>query len=100
TITYPKSGVALPRGQYYLISWIYAGNPGSSVRIDLLNGGSLYQTIATGTSIGSNGYGHYYWYISSSQNGGTNFQVRITSTSNPSITSTSGSFSITKNRGA
>jgi hypothetical protein len=78
---------------------MYTGNPGSSVRIDLLNGGSFYQTIATSTSIGSNGYGHYYWDISSSQKGGANFQVRITSASNPSITGNSGSFSITTNRG-
>lgn len=94
TVTYPKSGVSLPKGQYYLISWKYTGNPGPAVRIDLLKGGSLYQTIAPSASMGGHGSGLYYWRISSSQTSGSNFQVRITSTSNPGITSTSGSFAI------
>ncbi len=94
SVTYPKSGVSLSRGQYYLISWKYTGNPGHAVRIDLLKGGSLYQTITSSASIGSNGSGYFSWRISSFQNSGSNFQVRITSTSNPGITSTSGSFSI------
>ena len=100
SVTYPKSGVSLLRGQYYLITWTYTGNPGNTVRIDLLNGGSIYRNIATSTSLGSGGHGHYYWGISSSQSGGSKFQVRITSTGNPVITSTSGFFSITANRGA
>ncbi len=94
TVTYPKSGVSLPKGQYCLISWSYTGNPGRAGRIDLLKGGSLYQTITPNTSMGSNGSGYYSWHISSSQSSGSNFQVRITSTGNPGIISTSGSFSI------
>ena len=94
TITYPTSGVSLPKGQYYLVSWKYTGTPGNSVRIDLLRNGSLYQTIAPATSIGSNGNGYYSWHISAFQTSGSNFQVRITSNSNQKITSTSGYFSI------
>ncbi|MGD0622596.1 MAG: Ser-Thr-rich GPI-anchored membrane family protein [Thermacetogeniaceae bacterium] len=94
TVTYPKSGVSLSKGQYYLISWKYTGNPGHAVKIDLLKGGSLYQTITSSASIGSNGSGYYSWHISIFQNSGSNFQVRITSTGNPGITSISGYFSI------
>jgi C1A family cysteine protease len=94
TVTYPKSGVSLLRGQYYLICWKYTGNLGYAVRIDLLKGGSFYQTIAVSTSASGNGSGYYYWRISNSQTSGSNFQVRIASASNPVVTSASGSFSI------
>ncbi|MGD0154412.1 MAG: Ser-Thr-rich GPI-anchored membrane family protein, partial [Thermacetogeniaceae bacterium] len=94
TITYPKGGEHWPKGQYYLISWKYTGNPGNSVKIELLKGGTLYNTITSGTLTGSNGNGYYSWHISIFQASGSNFQVRITSASNPYMTSTSGYFSI------
>jgi hypothetical protein len=94
SVIYPRSGLSFPKGQYYLVYWEYTGNPGPAVRIDLLQGGSLYQTIVPSTSAGRNGYGHCYWYISNSQKNGYNFQIRITSTSNPAITGTSGTFTI------
>jgi hypothetical protein len=94
TVTYPKSGVRLPKGQYYLISWKYTGTPGNSVSIRLLKESRLYQTIAPSTSIGSNGSGYYSWRISISQASGSNFQIQVASAGNPSVTSTSGDFSI------
>ncbi len=94
TVTYPTSGAIWYRGQYNLISWKYTGNPGSTVRIDLLRGGRLYTTIAYETTIGRNGTGNYSWHVSFFQATGSNFQVRLTSNSNPGLTSTSGYFYI------
>ncbi len=94
TLTYPKGGKHWPKGKYYLISWKYTGNPGNSVKIELLKGGKLYNTITSGTLMGSKGNGYYSWHISIFQASSSDFQVRITSTSAPLITSTSDYFSI------
>jgi hypothetical protein len=93
TITYPRAGTALSKGQYCMITWKYTGNPGYSVRVDLLKGGALYNTIGY-APIGTNGSGYCSWHVSIWQAGGSNFQVRLTSTGSSSITSTSGYFSI------
>lgn len=78
------------------IQWHYTGNPGANVKIELLKGGSLNSVIAASVPVGNGGSGSYYWYIPPSQAAGTDYRIRITSTSNASYTDTSnGDFTIT-----
>src|SRR3990172_9045428 len=97
TVTVPNGGESWKRGTTQTIRWTYAGNPGSSVKIELLKNGAVNKTITSSTSIGSGGSGSFNWTIANNQAAGTNYTVRITSTSNGSYTDTSnGNFSITK----
>jgi hypothetical protein len=78
------------------IQWKYTGDPGANVKIELLKGGVLNTAIAASVPIGGGGSGSYYWYIPVSQAAGTDYKIRITSTSNASYTDTSdGNFTIT-----
>jgi len=95
TVNAPTSGIQLQAGSTFKISWSYAGNPGSSVKIDLLNGPEVVRTITSSTPIGGFGWGSYNWAIPADQAGGSNYEIRITSTSNSAYSSTSSSpFSI------
>ena len=71
------------------IVWKYSGNPGSTVRLDLVNNGTFTQTIAASVPIGSNGGGSYSWQIPDSLPFSEFYKVRITSNDNPSITDSS-----------
>ena len=81
TVTVPNGGENWRRGTTQIIRWTYTGNPGSNVKIELLKGGSLNSTVTSSTSIGSGGSGSYNWTIPSNQTAGTNYKIRITSTS-------------------
>jgi len=87
----PNGGETLTAGSTHTIRWSYGGNPGSSVRIELLKAGLVTNTISYFTSIGSAGSGSYNWAIPSNQTSGSDYSVRITSTSNSSYTDTSDS---------
>jgi hypothetical protein len=95
SVTYPAGGETFAEGGKYMITWIYAGNPDSNVKIELLNGGSVVSTITSSTSIGKGGAGSYSWTVPSFQTRGENYKVRVTSTSNSSYTATSNDFTIT-----
>ncbi|HJZ13377.1 MAG TPA: Ser-Thr-rich GPI-anchored membrane family protein, partial [Acidobacteriota bacterium] len=71
------------------IQWNYSGNPGSNVKIELLKSGVVSRTIANNASIGSNGSGSYSWKVLNNQATGTDYAIRITSTSNGNYTDTS-----------
>jgi len=86
TVTSPNGGETWQRRSSNTIRWTYMGNPGSYVKIELLKNGILNSTIATRASAGRNGSGSYSWRIPSSQNAGTDYKIRITSTSNSSMT--------------
>lgn len=97
TVTVPNGGESWKRGTSKTISWTYTGNPGASVKIELLKGGVLNKTITASTPIGSGGVGSYNWSIPPNQTTGTNYTIRITSTTNGLYTdSSNGNFSITK----
>lgn|GEM_PF-6281533 len=54
-------------------------------------------TISSSAPIGSGGAGSYNWTIPSSQQTGSNYKIKITSTANGSYTDTSnGNFSINR----
>jgi photosystem II stability/assembly factor-like uncharacterized protein len=100
TVTGPSISITSPRGGNWnagskcTISWTYAGNPGSSVSIALLQAGSKVSTITSTTSAGSNGKGSYAWIIPATQGSGANYQVQVSSTTMSSCTATTGYFTI------
>ncbi len=80
TVTSPNGGETWARNVSHTIRWTYTGNPGSYVKIELLKGGSLNRVISSSTA----NDGSYVWTTPLSQILGTDFKIRITSTSNPS----------------
>jgi hypothetical protein len=86
TVTAPTSGTIWARGTTQTITWTYAGSPGSTVKIQLLQGGAVNSTITSSTSIGSGGKGSYSWTIPSSLTAGSTYQISVTSTSNSNYT--------------
>ncbi len=94
TVTTPNGGETLVRGGVVPITWSYTGNPGAKVKIQLYHGSTLSRTIATSTALG---VGAYNWKISSLQTLGSNYKIKITSTTNSTISDTSnGTFTIAK----
>ena len=92
TVTSPNGGESWRRGTSHGITWNSTGLTGY-VRIELLKGSSVVRTISSSTSVAS---GSRTWTISSSQATGTDYRIRITSTSSTSVSDVSnGYFSIT-----
>jgi hypothetical protein len=81
TVTSPNGGESWRRGTSYTIKWASVGSVGSSVKIELLKGGALSSTITSSTA----NDGSYSWTVPSRQTTGTNYKIRITSTSSSSI---------------
>jgi hypothetical protein len=59
------------------------------VKIQLFKGGVLYRQIISSRSIGTGGSGSYSWAIPSTQPGGSDYQIKVTSTTNSAYTDTS-----------
>jgi subtilisin family serine protease len=81
TVTVPNGGEQWARGTTHEITWTSAGNPGANVKIELLKAGILVLTISSSTA----NNGSYSWAIPASQTVGTNYKVRITSTTYPGV---------------
>ena len=90
TVTIPSSSSLWVTGSSYYINWGFTGNI-SSVAIQLYNGSSLYQNITLSTS----NDGSHLWSIPGSLSIGSDYRVKVTSTSNSSITDYSSYFTIT-----
>jgi hypothetical protein len=94
TVTSPNGGETLVRGAVATLTWSYTGNPGASVKIQLYNGTTLIRTITSSTPLSA---GTYKWAIPSLQSLGSNYKIKITSTTNSTISDTSnGTFTIAK----
>jgi len=94
TVTSPNGGETLVRRAVVPITWSYTGNPGASVKIQLYNGTTLSRTITSSTPLSA---GTYKWTVSSLQALGSNYKIKITSTTNSAISDTSnGTFTIAK----
>jgi hypothetical protein len=87
TVTSPDGGQSWVRGTTHTITWTSTGSPGAYVKIELLKGGIVNRIIASSTA----NDGSYSWTISSTQTVGTDYKIRITSTSYSSIMDSSNS---------
>ncbi|MEW6418138.1 MAG: Ser-Thr-rich GPI-anchored membrane family protein [Nitrospirota bacterium] len=88
TVTAPNGGENWRRSTLQAIRWNYTGNPGSFLKIYLLQGGNIVRTITETAFLGSNGSGSYMWLIPSNLATG-NYRIRITSATNAAVTDTS-----------
>jgi hypothetical protein len=86
----PSGGETWAGGTTKTVTWSYIGNPGSFVKIDLYKAGVKTQTVAASVSKGINGTGSYNWRIPASMTTGSDYKIRVTSTSNLSYTDISG----------
>ena len=78
----PNGGEIWKRGQPATISWIYGGNAGTHVKIELLSSGAYVRTIAETAPIGAGGSGSYSWTVPVEMNLSSSYTVRITSVQN------------------
>ena len=85
-ITQP-SGITIPQGSPIEVKWQYTGDPGPSVKVDLLIWGILSKTLGT-FPLGSSGSGGT-GLLAVQLTPGSGYSVRISSTSMPEISATS-----------
>ena len=79
TVTSPNGRQSWKAGTTHTISWTYKGNPGDFVKVELLEGGSA-SLLKSGVSIGTNGKGSWSWTIPKKKTPGTDYKIRVTST--------------------
>ncbi|MGZ3514919.1 MAG: Ser-Thr-rich GPI-anchored membrane family protein, partial [Thermodesulfobacteriota bacterium] len=91
TVVSPNSGETWPAGSRQMIRWNYTGNPGAYVKIELLKGGVVNRIIASSAGKGPGGSGSRNWTIPANQAPGTDYTIRVTSTTNGAYTDTSDS---------
>jgi subtilisin family serine protease len=80
TVDYPNGGESLQQGTTYVIRWTSSSNVGARVKIHLYRGGSFYSVITSSTS----NTGAFFWDIEPTHPPGSDYRIKITSTSNPS----------------
>jgi len=88
TVTSPNGGENWTQGSTQTLRWNYTGDPGSSVRIEVVKGTAV-RVIAQNISIGSDGSGSFNFTFPYSTPLGSDYLVRITSISNATCTDTS-----------
>jgi len=84
TVRSPNGGERWSAGGTYAIMWSYTGNPGTLVRIQVFKGAIV--KAQTFVSTGTGGTGSFNWAIPLAMQPGTDYKVKITSTTNPAIT--------------
>jgi len=97
TITTPNGGETWRIGTRQTIYWTYTGNPGDKVKIEAFKEG-FSKTIISSASIGSGGSGSYNWIILFNIPTGSDYKVRVTSTTHSSYMDTSDGFFTIKKR--
>ena len=90
TVTSPVGGESWVSGSTHTITWSSFGDVGSNVKIEVLKAGAVVQTITSSTP--NDGSYNAGWTISPSLTTGTDYRIRITSTTNPAITDTSNNY--------
>ena len=85
TVAVPNGGEVYQIGDILPMSWTYTGTPGSTVKIDVFKGPTILKTL-TGIPIGSSGSGTYSITIPSATPVGSDYKIRVTSTSNAAYT--------------
>ena len=77
----PNGGESFEQGSTHDISWSSSGNAGPLVRIELVKGGTVNSPVTSGTE----NDGVFAWSVPPAQTPGTDYRIRITSTSDGSI---------------
>jgi hypothetical protein len=90
TVTSPNGGESWAPTSIHTIVWSSTGSPGANVKIELLKGGAVNRVIATSTA----NNGSYSWTIPAAQTPGTDYKIRITSTTTSVTDSSDGNFAI------
>jgi len=85
TVVAPNGAETWQRGTVQTIRWTYTGNVGTSVRIELLKSGVLWSTISTNAPVGAAGSGSFSWTIPAVLAAASDYKVRITSVSDPTV---------------
>ena len=91
TVTSPNGSENWQDGSAQTITWTYAGDPGSTVKIELLKGGSVVKEIASSAPLGTGGSGSFPWTVPTDLASGDNYQVKVTSTTTATVTDSSDS---------
>ncbi|OUL26103.1 hypothetical protein BV372_27350 [Nostoc sp. T09] len=78
-VTNPNGGESLQAGSTYNITW--SDNIGENVKIDLYKAGSLYSTLFSSTISD----GVEAWFVPSNLIAGSDYQIRVSSTTNANI---------------
>jgi 5-hydroxyisourate hydrolase-like protein (transthyretin family) len=89
TLTAPNGGETWVAGSTQTITWAYTGNPGATVKVELIKAGGTPATLVKSTKTGTGGNGSYAWKIPTTQAPGTDYRVQITSTTYSTISDTS-----------
>jgi len=89
TVLSPNGGEEWEQGTTQTISWDYIGNPGPSVKVEVLRGDTVLAVISPGTPVGSGGSGSLNLTLPINAPLGTEYRIRISSTSNAIYTDTS-----------
>ncbi len=88
-VHYPYDNVILEKREFHTLRW--ESNVGGSVKIDLFKSGTFYKTISSSTT----NDGSHTWNIANDISTGQQFQIRVTSLANDTITGESeGNFCI------
>jgi hypothetical protein len=85
----PNGGENWFHDSHNTISWRYSGNPGSAVRIELLERSVVYGVVTHNTSIGSGGSGSFSVTVPKTMRLGTDYKIRVISIDNPTYFDTS-----------
>jgi len=89
TVAAPNGGEVWQQGSTQTLRWNYTGNPGSMVKIEALRSGAFLATIASSYPIGSDGEGSFNLTFPTYTPLGSDYQIRVTSTSYPACSDAS-----------
>jgi hypothetical protein len=88
TVTAPNGGESWIQGSTHAITWTSSGDVGSNVKMEVLKASSVVQTLSSSTE----NDGTFSWTIPTTLTTGTDYRIRITSTTHPAITDTSNAY--------
>jgi hypothetical protein len=91
TVTSPNGGESWAHGTTHTITWTSTGSPGANVKIELLKAGASVGTAVASTP----NDGSFSWTISSTRPAGTDYKIRVSSTTTSASDTSNNNFIIT-----